>query len=300
MRRGVERGEALRRARERFGDFEAAMNTLYHSAETREGIMRRRELVSAVRQDLILSLRQLRRSPAVAVAITVTLALGIGANLVVFGIADRLLLSPPVGVERADELRLLDLPQGRDFPRSRVTNYATFIDLSAAESFASVGAFGFSSAMSLGTGPRAELVSVASASASFFPTLGVRPILGRFFLPQEDQPPHGEPVAVIGAAFWQRRFGRDPSAIGATLPIGGELYRIVGVLPEHFTGIDLTPVDVWITITASSYSITPDYLTDRGSKWMMIVARLKPGVPDERALAEVNRLFMLADLPWMK
>jgi predicted permease len=237
----------------------------------------------------------MRRSPIVAGAITVTLALGIGANLVMFGIADRLLFSPPTGVLAADELRLLDLPQGGNYPRSTVSNYATFRDLSAVESFASVGAYGFSADQSLGRGARAEKIVAAPASASFFSTLGTRPIAGRLFTASEDQPPRGVPVAVISAEYWQMKFGRSASAIGATLDINDRLYRIVGVLPPHFTGLDLKPVDVWLPLTDQSFSMNPDYQTDRGSKWMMIVARLKPGSSEGRAIAESSRLFALTN-----
>jgi predicted permease len=295
IRRGVEPDAAWRRARERFGDFESAMQTLYQSAEHREGIMRRTDFWSGIKQDLTVSLRQMRRSPIVATAITITLALGIGANLVMFGIANRLLFSAPTGVVKAGELRLLDLPQGGGYPRSTTTNYASYLDLTRAESFSGVGAFGYPAVVSLGRGPRAEPIRLSPASASFFSTLGVRPVAGRLFVPAEDLPPRGTQVALIGSEFWQRKFGRDPSAIGQSLEINDRLYRIVGVLPAHFTGLGLSPVDVWLPMSEQSYGMNPDYLSDRGSKWLMIVARLKQGTTDERALAEVTRLFSLGN-----
>src|SRR4051812_11388303 len=197
VRRGVPPDVAMLRARARFGDFDRAVTALCESATYREGHVQRREYWDAIRQDVTLSLRQIRRAPALTIAITLTLALGLGANLVVFGVADRLLLSAAPGVRNAGSLALLSLPQGHKRGNSPVSNFASYQDLRAARSFSAIAGYSFPSSMSLGRGERAEMVRVNGATASLFPLLGVTPAAGRFFTEDEDRPPRGSDVAVI-------------------------------------------------------------------------------------------------------
>ena len=280
VRRGEDPAVALAQVRARFGDFDHSMRTLAASARQREGRMERREWLDTIRQDLGYALRQLRQAPGFAATVIVTLALGIGANAVMFGIVDRLLLSPPPHVRDADSLVRIQQVierngevQGPFAP----TNWPTFRDLATVPSFATVGAFGFPQAASLGRGVDAQSVQLNMASAEFFTAIGVRPELGRFFLPEEDVPPSGTPVAVLGYEFWRSAMGGDRAVLGRTLPIEGTLYTVVGIAPRGFNGIDLRRVDVWIPMTVGMYASNPDYVMDRGSLMFMTVARLVPG-----------------------
>src|SRR5688500_91565 len=286
VRRGVAPERAAQLARARFGDFDRSIRTLTRSARQREVHMHRREWLDLMRHDLRYSLRQLRRAPGFSAAVVLTLALGIGANAVMFGIVDRLLLSPPPYI--ADpasvvRLQLVSSRPGEESYPSPVTNWVTYRDLATVPSFAHVAAFGYPGTTSLGRGRDAISIRTNAASASLFPLLGVKPALGRFFLEDEDQPPAGTPVAVISHGFWMRRFGGGRAALGATLPIGGVTYTVVGVAPKGFTGVDLQPVDVWLPMTTSSHDAMPEYATDRGSLWLMTVARLAPGASERVA-----------------
>ncbi len=235
---------------------------------------------------------QLRRAPAATITICATLALGIGANLVMFDMVDRLLLSPPPGVTDAATIRRVLLPQYDFFTKgtitSPVTNYAAYQDLRTVSGLSAVAAFGFPQQLSRGAGRDASLAVVNAASASFFPLLGVRPYLGRFFSPDEDQPPAGSRVAVVSYGYWKRELGGELSSIGKTLTLESKPYTIVGVAPPRFNGVELKTVDVWIPITTQSASMGPQYVTDRGSLWLMVVARLAPGVDERRVIAEAS------------
>ena len=294
VRRGVSPDRAATLARERFGDFERSMQTLAVSARQREARMQRREWLDLVLHDLRHSLRQLRRAPGFTTTVVLTLALGIGANAVMFGVVDRLLLSPPLHVrdaERVVRLQMWSNRPGETSYASPVTNWVTYRDLATVPSFASLAAFGFPANMSLGRGRDAISVRTSEVSASFFPLLGVTPVLGRFFLEEEDRPPAGTPVAVISHGFWMRRFGGARDALGARLPIGDVTYTVVGVAPRGFTGVDLHPVDVWVPVTTASHAAMPEYMTDRGSLWLMTVARLAPGASEQLAAQQATAVF---------
>jgi predicted permease len=294
VRRGVDPATALEQTRARFGDFDTSMRTLAASARLREGQMERREWLDMMRQDLAYALRQLRQAPGFTAAVVVTLALGIGANAVMFGIVDRLLLSPPPHVQDAESVVRIQHRIERSGvleSQTPVTNWPIFSDLAKVPSFAAIGAFGFPRSASLGRGREATPVELNAASATFFSLLGVRPELGRFFLEGEDAPPTGTPVAVIGYEFWRRRMGGDRTVLGRRLPIDGQTYTVVGVTPRGFNGVDLRPVDVWIPMTVDRYASNPDYMTDRRSYSFMTVARLAPGVSPGLAAEQASAAF---------
>jgi len=292
VRRGVPPDEARRLARARFGEVDRAVRSLVKSAQIREHSVQRREWWDTLGQNARVALRQMRRAPALTCAITASLAIGIGANLVMFQVVDRLLLSPPPGVTHADAVRRLILPEYNFFTRgtsqSVVTNYATYADLRAVHRFARVAAFGFPTGASLGRGSEASAITTTAASASFFDLLGVQPYLGRFYSEREDAPPNGSPVAVVGYGYWKRALGGESGAIGHTLLIDGKSYTIIGVAPPRFNGLDVTPVDVWLPLTGQSFAFNADYLTDRGSLWLQVVARLAPHGDERAVVAEAS------------
>ena len=294
VRRGVDPAVALAQVRARFGDFDTSMRTLAASARQREGRMERREWIDIVRQDLRYALRQLRHAPGFAAAIIVTLALGIGANAVMFGIVDRLLLSPPPHVVDADRLIRIHHVLERNGAiegRFAQTNWPTFRDIAGIPAFAAAGAFGFPQSASLGRGVDAQGVTRNMASAGFFTAIGVRPELGRFFLEDEDVPPTGANVAVLGYEFWRRGMGGDASVLGRKLTLDGATYTVVGVAPRGFNGVDLKSVDVWIPLTAAMYASNPDYVSDRGSLMFMMVARLAPGASPDLATEQASAAY---------
>jgi putative ABC transport system permease protein len=234
-----------------------------------------------------------------AVAIVILLALGIGANATMFEIVDRLLLRAPDHLVDADRLRLiysqrptLSLPQ---FARN--LTYSDVADLKHLSALESVAAFTQPRRMTLGTGADgtdARKIQAQLAEASYFTTLGVQPLLGRFYRAAEDEP-GAALTAVVSAPFWQRELGGDPRALGRVIAIGKERYEIIGVAPDGFTGADLSAIDVWLPLRAAmAVESGRQALDTRTWWWTSAVIRLKPGTTDDIANAQMTAAHIAA------
>lgn len=200
-------------------------------------------------QDLRFGLRMLARNPGVTALATIALALGIGGNTAIFSVVNAVLLKPlPV----ADPGRLVWIwanspSRNLAFAFTSYSNYAEW--QAGTPAFESMSAYSPASATLL-TGNEPERVDLLRVNAIFFHMLGVRPIAGRDFLPEEDQP--GAPkVAILAYGLWQRRFGGDTSIIGRAVNLDGEMVAIDGVLPRGFVFPDKA-VDVYVPIAAST------------------------------------------------
>jgi len=238
-------------------------------------------LMEALRQDIHYALRGLRLRPAFAGAVAVTIALGMGANATMFGIIDRLLFRGPDQIRDPESVVQIETHEtGSPYTNSSFS-YAAYTDYrNQPGSFSAVGITSSPRDFPLGHGADARRVTGSIVSASFFGLLGARPALGRYFSVDEDDPDHPQSVVVIGFGFWQRRFGASRDAIGQQLELGTQRYRIIGVAPQGFTGIDLTDVDVWIPISAADglrFDSSPTWTTNRGSNWLRIIGRIEPG-----------------------
>src|SRR5438067_638957 len=160
-------------------------------------------------QDLRYALRTFARSPALVAAAVVCLALGIGANATIFGVVDTLLFRAPPHIE--DPARVVRLYFRRDLApfgiaTSSTTCYPLYTSLrDATHAFNGLAAFSYAQRASLGRGADARRVDLTLASASYFPLLGVRPALGRFFTADEDQP-GGPAIVVLSFGFWRSAF----------------------------------------------------------------------------------------------
>ena len=197
--------------------------------------------------DLRHSIRLLLKNPGFTVVAVLTLALGIGANTTIFSWINSALLNPVPGIARPSEVVALTLskPGDRPFP-------FTYPDLEAMrdgqQSFTGIAACSFAQ-MSLTGKSKPERVWGMLASANYFDVLGVRPILGRSFLPAEDEKPGGAPVAVISYRLWQRHFGGNPNIVGQTIEINLHPYTIVGVTPAVFQGSQTgVRTEIWVPI----------------------------------------------------
>lgn len=237
--------------------------------------------------DLRLALRQLLKHPGFTVVAVLTLALGIGASTAMFSVLDVLLLRAPAYVREADRLVRV-YPKGwwssenRSFP-----DYADLRDGTAA--LAAVAAYQPGVDTTLGTGADAQKLTGARATPSFFGLLGVVPAHGRFFTPAEDGEPDAESVAVISHEFWQRNYAGAGDVLGRRLALGSERYEIIGITPPGFTGVELTRADFWLPLgTITKRDNWRNWPTDRGSPWVKVIARLKPGVTREAADREAN------------
>jgi predicted permease len=227
----------------------------------------------------------------VSAFIIAILALAIGANAALFGIADRLLLSGPAHVVepgRVQRLYLTIRPSGmREFTSATVGQVTFDLVQQSGAAFDGVAAY-TSGPGSTGRGEGARRAVVGHASASFFPLLGVRPAVGRFFTGREDSAAGAERVAVISHSTWQASFGGSGDAVGRTIVVQDETYVIVGVTPAGFTGVEPGRVDVWLPMNLLGPRITSDWATTWSAQWLKVIVRLAPGGTPEAADAAVT------------
>jgi putative ABC transport system permease protein len=231
-------------------------------------------------QDLRYGLRSLVRNPGFSVVAILALALGIGPNSAIFTIVNAVLLKPLPMPEPNRVVMIWQtlLKSGFDQMPVSANDYLdwkrqahSFEEMAAAFAIPEYG-------LNISGAGEPERVGAALGSKEFLPALGIKPVVGRNFLPEEDRP--GGPAAVlISHALWQRRFHSDPSAVGRTLTVDGVPRTIVGVVP-HELG-ELVAADVWLPT-----AIDPSH-SQRGNHNYGIVARLKPGVTVEQARAEM-------------
>jgi predicted permease len=288
---GMQRGEAEARARRRFGDVEAYRRSLEKIDRRRERGRRRRQVLDGIRTDVALALRRIRRSPGFAASVIVVLALGIGANAMMFGVVDRLLLSPPahvVDADRVGHIHLRRTDRNGDVSTNRYFSYPDYQDFQRVDAFSRVAAYTETATVTLGRGAGATRIRSAKASPSLFPLLGVQPALGRFFAEADDA--LGAPeTAVVSWEFWERHFGSDRDVLGRVLDIGEGRYTILGVTPPGFTGAELAPVDVWLSLIRSSEIENGTGCSEsRNCWWVHVVARLAPDVAIPAADAQAT------------
>ncbi|MFZ3216849.1 MAG: ABC transporter permease [Candidatus Acidiferrales bacterium] len=242
-------------------------------------------------QDVRYALRMLRKSPGFAATAILTLALGIGANSTVFSWINSTLLNPIPGAVHTGNI--LAFTSGGT-PRSPVPfSYPDYEDFRArTQSFSALAAFSIQPVNLTGKA-RPERTWATLVSANYFDFLGVRPILGRAFLPAEDTSPGGAPVVVISYRMWQLRYGGERSVIGRTLQINEHPYNIVGVAPPVFQGNQTgLRSELWIPIMMTPQVMTgSDRLHARSNTWVMLLGRLQPGVVLEQAQSEMNLLM---------
>jgi predicted permease len=232
--------------------------------------------------------RTLSKNPGFALVAIGTLALGIGANTAIFSVANALLLRPLpyahperlvlVYAARPDAPRVI---QPFSYPRSEFIR-------EKGHAFSGFGAFTAENFNLTGRGDPEQL-SAARVSWSFFDVLGVRPSIGRAFLPDEDQP-GGKPVCLISHALWTRVFGARPDVIGQSITLDAMPFTIVGVLPSGFTFDPLGPdIDLWAPRVFDLNIATPAQIR-AGVGFLSAVARLAPGVSAGQAQAEMDVL----------
>lgn len=250
--------------------------------------------LEAVAQDTRYSLRFLARSPGFTFIAILSLALGIGANAAVFTVVDRLLLSAPAHITEPGSLHLVNVRrirrEGEPRPFYNALTFPEAFALRTGNSFATVTPYMAPSRVRLGRGPDAPRIKESLVDGAFFRVLGVKPVRGRFFAPDDDRE-GAEPAAVISHAFWQRQFGGADSAIGSRIRTSALEITIIGVAPEEFTGVEMDAADYWITLGAAAPTrIQKDWKNWRGFA-VRAVVRLNPGVTLPTADAEGTLLL---------
>jgi len=240
-------------------------------------------------QDLKYGLRTLGKNPGFALLVILTVALGIGANTTIFSWINATLLNPVPGLTNPNEVVSLTLSKPGENPF-----LFTYPDVQAMrdgqQSFTGIAACTFASISLTGKGKPVRL-SAMVASANYFDVLGVRPYLGRGFLPAEDEKPGGAPVAVISYRLWQTHFAADPNIVGRTVELNQRPYSIVGVTPAAFQGSQTgVRTDIWVPIMMEAqFNPAGDLLHDHHYFWLLAFGRLKPGVSLSQAQEEMTR-----------
>ncbi|HEX5727659.1 MAG TPA: ABC transporter permease [Longimicrobiaceae bacterium] len=228
-------------------------------------------------QDLRYTVRTLARAPGFALVAVLTLALGIGANTTVFSLVNAILLRPPAHVEAPE--RLVSVYTS-DFsgPAFGASSYPDVVEFGRqANVFEGVAAFTVRPA-GVGAVEDPEPALAQAVTGEFFGVMGVRPLRGRFFAPEEARVPGGAQVAVISERLWERRFGRAPDALGKPLLVSGRPFTVVGVMPAGFDGgFRGLALDVWVPLTASP-ELGETEVEQRGHRGLFVVGRLRDGV----------------------
>lgn len=235
-------------------------------------------------QDLRFGVRMLRKSPSFTVVAVFTLALGIGANTALFSVVHAVLLEPLPFPRPAELMMVWERVHLPNYQSERNTpapgNFADWKGRNTV--FAEMGAIRERS-WNLTDGGEPIRIEGEAVSAGFFEALEVRPFLGRIFASEEDRP-DGPAVAVLSYSLWSQRFGSDPNIVGATIHLDDTPCTVVGVMPPGFHFPD--PDDVlWIPM-----AMTPAQLSNHGSHYLRVVARLRPQVTLAQAQAQMDSI----------
>ncbi len=248
-----------------------------------------------IRDDVRQALRLFSKKPAFAAIVVLTLALGSGANTAIFSLLDQVMLRA-LPVERPDQLVVLHAPgpdSGWRMSQSAVRPLSQpMLDGLRARAEVFDGVFGhYRVPLHFGTGGETERVRGDLVTGTFFEVLGLRPAHGRLFTADDDKTPSGHPIVVLGHAFFERRFGGDPSAVGRVVRVNDHPMTVIGVAPPGFEGVDVgSAVDVYLP-AAMQREAQPTWgnrLGDWRSRWLVSMARLKDGVSRKQAESTVN------------
>jgi predicted permease len=242
-------------------------------------------------KDLRYGLRMLAKNSGFTAMALLALALGIGANSTVFSWINSTLLHPIPGVAHTGDM--FSITRRETTGGSLPFSYPDYADLrDRSHSFSGLTASDIRPMDLTGTG-KPERVWTTLATANYFDVLGVRPILGRGFLPSEEQKPGGAAVVLVSYPLWQRHFGANPTVIGQTIDINHHPYTVIGVTPPDFQGSQTgLRSDLWIPIMMEEQVVSGgDRLHRRGSDWLTVLGRLAPGVSCRQAQQEMNLLM---------
>ena len=255
-------------------------------------------MLERLRTDIRYAVRGLRRSPLFTLVAVASFAIGIGFNTALFTMVDTVLFRP-LPVDRPDRLVDVFTTGGEDMMYA-TSSYPDYLDLRAGNDvFADM--LGYSPSMdAVKVGDRSRLAMGETVTGNYFPLLGVSAEIGRILTPDDDRP--GAPrAAVISHRLWTREFGGSAAAVGQHLRVHGQLYTIVGVAPRSFTGmVPLLAPELWTPMAyvddvepGGMISIVPSptgntRLERRGTRWMFVKGRLRPGVTVDQAAANMR------------
>lgn len=251
--------------------------------------------MDSIFQDIRFAFRSLVRKPGFAAVAVFTLALGIGANTAILSAVNGFLIRP-MPVEKPGELALVNWGNAKDTEVWGDFSHANYLDLRERNrSFSGLIAYNLASA-ALGSvdrsdsSPAPEVVTGEMVSANFFDVLGVKPALGRGFLPEEDVNQNTHPVVVISHAVWRQRFNADPAIVGKSIALNGSPFTVVGVAPESFKGLKYgIRFSFWAPLMMRSrFGGGTDWQNNRSWTMVHLLGRLKPGVTTAQAETDLN------------
>jgi predicted permease len=282
--RGMDAGEAQRRARVKFGSVQRMREEVWEqgSISVAEDFMR----------DLGHVFRRLVKSPAAVVTVVVSLGLGIAANVFIFTAVNKLMFQgPPVG----NPTTLLDVystfNHGQRINKSTLTMYDDLREQT--KSFSGVAAYDQILPATIGGQGEAERVWGQSTTANFFDVAELPMALGRGFFSGEDR----TPVVVLSYELWRRHFNGDAVIVGKTVPLSGRMFTVIGVTARGFHGINrFFEAEFWVPmgereqLAGESLDAMEARQTGSSGGWLDVIARLKPGVSRSQATAELNAM----------
>ena len=282
VRSGLSREEAQRQAWREFGGYEQVKEE-YRDAH---GV----SFIETLIRDVRYGLRTLRNNPGFSVVAIMTLALGIGANTAIFSVIDSVLLRPLAYADPASLVMVWENDSQHPNPHNTVSP-PDFLDWSNRNSVFSGVAGLFDQRANLTGNVAPQEVVLQDVTANFFSVLGVNPVLGTGFTPENGQAGHDD-VLVLSYGFWKERFGSDPSIIGKTIKLNGHPLTVLGVAPESFQwfikdgSLTAAKPQMWTPW------IIPNDLHDRknAGRFMTVVARLKPGITVHEAQTQMNTI----------
>jgi len=249
-----------------------------------------------IAQDVRYAMRTLRKAPGFTAVVIMTLALGIGVNTAIFSLVDRLLFRP-LPFPQSDRLATLFFYSDAwrmTYSSLSYPDYVYYRDHN--EVFSGLAAY-TDETVNMRFGEDDEAVPAQMVTANYFDVLQVRPILGRNFRRDEDLVPGRDTVAMLGAGLWKRRFDGDPAVLGRQVTISGHSFTVVGIVPEDFAGLEIdhpSKPELWVPAMSYPQTLLSDAEWDlqhkRDDEWLSSTGRLKPGVSQSQASAQMAQL----------
>jgi putative ABC transport system permease protein len=240
--------------------------------------------VTTLLKDLRFALRVLLKSPGFSLAAIIVLALGIGANTAIFSVVNAVLLRP-LPFNHSDRLvQIWHVPPPKSFPGMTrfPVSAANYVDWqSQNHAFEQMAIYAYSS-FTLTSGDQPEAIQGGAVSQEFFSALRSQPILGRTFLPEENQPGHGH-VVILSHAIWKSHFAGNPNIVGQNIAFDGQSYAVIGVMGPKFRLPSWAQVWTPMAWTSKERAV-------RGEHHYSVIARLKTGMPVPQAQAEMNTI----------
>lgn len=240
-------------------------------------------------QDIRFGLRMLMKSPSVSIVATIALALGIGANTAIFSVVNSVLLRPLPFPEPDSLVSIFETNPQRGMLRGS-HSYPNFFDLrDQSTSFERVASYHGGDFVLSGNGEPTRLRG-AVVTADLFPLLKVSPMLGRWFVADEDKPGDQGRVVILSQQLFQRRFNADPNVLNQAITLDGKSFKVIGVMPASFQfPVQNDPIELWTSIAGDASGVEPT-TSQRGAHFLRVIGRLKPGVTEQQAQAELTTI----------